>query len=394
MISRLIALVLISATLSFDISRAPRAREQPHTPRVSSAPVQAITRDSLTEAARAGGDYLIRMQKPDGSFHYSYDPLTDKTSARSYNILRHAGTALSLFDLFARTRDGRYLDAARRALVFLKTQFRAPRLRDALYVLDIDGKAKLGANGLSLLALTRQAELDPKSADLVSANQLANLIIAMQRKDGSYQSYYRVQDEEPTARDSLYYPGEAMLGLVRLYGLTHERRLIESASRGAKWLINSQRKAGALPPDAWLIQALAALERIEPNKSYTAHAIAIAQAMISDQYGEDGPAEYQGGFGPGVPGSTPAASRAEGMIAAYRLARAMNDPRARGIAASLRASIRFQLSQQYTAANSVFLPGPARAAGGFRQSLTSARVRIDFVQHNISSLLGAAEVLF
>src|SRR6185503_819871 len=65
-------------------------------------------RARLFSAARAGGDYLVRMQKPDGSFHYSYNAAADQVERRTYNIVRHAGTAMSLFDLYGATREPRY----------------------------------------------------------------------------------------------------------------------------------------------------------------------------------------------------------------------------------------------------------------------------------------------
>lgn len=348
----------------------------------------------LLAAARAGGDYLVRVQKPDGSFHYSYDAAEDRFDPRAYNIVRHAGTAFSLFDLYRATRDARYLEAARGAVNYLKTRFRPSHAGDALYVLDNDGKAKLGANGLALLALTRQMELDPKSADRGSAVKLANLILLMQRKDGSFESYYRIRGDEPRGVASLYYPGEAIFGLVELFRLNGDRRLFDSARRGAEYLIESERRMAALPPDAWSMQALEALFGIERALVYVGHAIALAEAMIAEQYTEQEAPVYAGGFRPGLPRATPSASRAEGMLAAYRLARAAKDPRASKIAAALISSARFQLSQQFDRDNSFFLPAPGRAAGGFREGITAMRIRIDFVQHNISSLLGIAGSLY
>jgi hypothetical protein len=76
------------------------------------------------------------------------------------------------------------------------------------------------------------------------------------------------------------------------------------------------------------------------------------------------------------------------------MARAANDSRATKFANALKLSARFQLSQQFADANPFKLPNPQRAAGGFRESLEIMRVRIDFVQHNISSLLGIAESLY
>jgi len=360
------------------------------------APVfdQEPGRARLIAAARAGGDYLVRMQKPDGSFHYYYDPAEDRFESRRYNIVRHAGTALSLLDLYAATRDGRYLESSRRAITFLKTRFRAARSGQSVYVLDFDGKAKLGASGLALAALARQIQLDPKSADRQSATRLANLILALQRKDGSFVMRYQLQSVDEQGIDSLYYPGEALLGLIRLFKLNGDRRLLKTARRGAGFLIEAQRQMDPLPPDAWLMQALGDLYNAGPQTQYADHAIALAEAIIAEQYDDNDHAGYAGGFGPGPPRATPAASRAEGLVPAYRLARSIGDARASKISAALKACARFQLAQQFTHENSGSLPNPARAAGGFREGLTSPKIRIDFVQHNISSLLGIAEALY
>ncbi|MFY9557192.1 MAG: hypothetical protein WAV47_20980 [Blastocatellia bacterium] len=348
----------------------------------------------LKAAARAAGDYLIRMQKHDGSFHYYYNAAADRFEPRRYNIVRHAGTAVSLFDLYRATRDVRFLGGARRAVTFLTSRFHRARTANAAYVLDYDGKAKLGSNGLALVALASQIELDAKSARPQNAARLANLILVMQHRDGSFKMRYRIGDSEPQGIDSLYYPGEAILGLVRLYRSNPDKRLLEGARRGANFLIESQQRMSALPPDAWLMQALEALYNIGHERRYADHAIALAEAMIAAQYTGEDPAGYAGGFGPGSPRATPAASRAEGLVSAYRIARSLGDRRAQTIAASLRACATFQLSQQFTAVNSKTLRNPRRAAGGFREGLTSFKVRIDFVQHNISSLLGIAEALY
>jgi len=334
------------------------------------------------------------MQKPDVSFHYYYDAASDRFESRRYNIVRHAGTALSLLDLYAATRDDRYLEASRRAIAFLKTRFRSARSGKAVYVLDYDGKAKLGASGLALAALARQIQLDRRFADRRSAMRLANLILAMQRKDGSFEMRYRLQSGDEQGFESLYYPGEALLGLIRLFKLNGDQRLLNAALRGAGFLIESQRRMDTLPADAWLMQALGDLYNASPQKQYDGHAIALAEAMMAEQYDGNDQADYAGGFGPGPPRATPAASRAEGLVSAYRLARSIGDVRASKIASALRACARFQLTQQFSVKNSGSLPNPARARGGFREGPTSLRIRIDFVQHNISSLLGIAETLY
>lgn len=359
----------------------------------ASAAAQELSRARLIQAARAGGDYLLRVQKGDGDFGYYYDAGEDRFQASRYNIVRHAGAALSLFDVYAATRESRYLESAKRAVRFLGTRFRRARGTQGSYVLDYDGKAKLGANGLALSALSRQIELDPRNGNRRSAEALAAVILTMQQKDGSFQMRYKLQGNAQVQSGSLYYPGEAMLGLISLYGLNHDARLLDAARRGADYLIERQRKMDSLPADAWFMQALESLYNIGREKRYVEHAIALAEAMIADQYAEDAPDGYAGGFGPGSPRGTPAASRGEGLLAAYRLARTTGDQRAESIATALKAAARFQLAQQLTP-DTAGARNPRLAAGGFREDLTSMKIRIDYVQHNISSLLGIAEALY
>ena len=388
---RILCVLCVSAVslLSFQYARAATPRDTG-----SFVFVQETDRASLLAAVRMAGDYLVRMQLQDGSFHYSYDPLRDHTSQRTYNIVRHAGTVYSLFELYAATREARYLDAARRGVSYLRTRFHPARKKNAFYVLDNDGKAKLGAMGLALLAHARQIELDPASADRASAGKLANMILVMQRRDGSFESYYPIRGDEPRGSVSLYYPGEAILGLMHLFKSNGDKRLLDAARRGADYLIKSQRGMSPLPPDAWLIQALETLYNTGREQKYAEHALKLAEAMMAEQYTASDHAGYAGAFRPGVPRSTPAASRSEGLLAAYRIARSIDDPRASRIAASLKAAARFQLTQQFKTGTDHGLPNPERARGGFRESITSARIRIDFVQHNISSLLGVAYTLY
>ena len=367
--------------------------------RASPERVIVLSPATLLASARAGGEYLIRMQKEDGSFTYTYNAATDRSGEGEYNILRHAGTAFSLFDLYAYTKDARYLAAANSAIEYLKTRFKPATESNTLYVLDNDGKAKLGANGLALLAMSRQLALDPSSGDRAASTRLANQILAMQQPDGSFISYYRVLGDEPEGSTSLYYPGEAILGLVEFYRVTPgEKRLLDSALRGADYLIESQREVAELPPDVWLMQALEALHKLKPNPRYVAHAMDLATAMMRDLYtGPETPERYLGdkfigGYGPGEPRLTAAAARSEGILSAYRMARAVKDPRAASLLAALKSSGRFQMAHQFMEDDAGWLPAPELAAGGFRASLSSTRVRIDYVQHNISALLGLAQV--
>jgi len=347
-------------------------------------------RERLIHSARLAGDYLLRMQKSDGSFHYWYDPASDSFPARAYNILRHTGAGVSLIALYETTHEAKYLIAARKSATFLRTRFR-PGPRGASYVLDFDGKAKLGANGLALILLARLHRHEPDATMLRQVKELAKMVIELQNSDGSFQSYYRIQGTEPAGSTSLYYPGEAMLGLVESYKLTHDALLLQSVRKGADYLVASQRAARELPPDAWLVQALEALYAIGHEKRYAEHAVDLSERMIPG--GEAAGSEEQDSLDASELRSAQVASRAEGMLAGYRLARAIGDIRAGALGRALTTSAALQISQQYDEGDGSDVRRP-RAIGGFRQSEASPLIRIDFVQHNISALLGVAETLF
>ncbi len=58
-----------------------------------------------------------------------------------------------------------------------------------------------------------------------------------------------------------------------------------------------------------------------------------------------------------------------------------------------RSGIDFQLQLQFRPESALYLPEPRRALGRFSRSLTDFEIRIDYVQHNLSSLLALREIL-
>ncbi|MGH9759263.1 MAG: hypothetical protein ACREAC_00320, partial [Blastocatellia bacterium] len=367
--------------------------------------------EHLVAAARLAGDYLIRAQRQDGSFHYYYNPMVERPDSKRYNIIRHEGAASSLFELYRVTGDRRYLLTAVRAVDFLKTRIRSfsehaageankssstqgegasPGVADTVYVAadGADDRTQLGANGLGLLVLIDEIKYQKKTGDEELARKLARMILIMQKKDGSFSNAYYTSGEGTEDLPSLYYPGEAMLALMNLYEMTKDKKLLDSVRRGADILMRAEKQLGDLPPDAWFAQALEKLYAVTGERPYADYAIDLAVSMVDSQYADNAPEGYAGGIAPGIPRAVQSASRAEGVLAGYRLARQITDWRSAKLLSGLNSSAAFDMSQQFTVDNSFFLPDPSRATGGIRESVTSMRIRIDYVQHTISSLLG------
>ncbi len=361
-------------------------------------PSAANIHSALVEAGR----YLTRMVDRDGKYCYEYRPRGDRCSS-DYNLLRHAGTTYSLFQLHRYVQEPRMLWAAERATDWLRRRVRSVD-GDASRAFLLDGdKAKLGAVGLTLIALVEREQDVGDGRDRQLMTRLASFIISQQRGDGYFHSYFAWKPGIALPkRDSIYYPGEALLGLVRLHGIDPQPRYLQAAQRAADFLVKRRwRWAGVevyVPPDAWLAQALSELDAVAPadwlrDYAYEIFGITEMSMLRAD---EGAPPDLAGGpaNGLGFPRVTPAGSRTEGTGEIWRMAKRRGESeraaRVRDIAVQ---STRFQLNQQYRPENSYFLPNPGQARGGFRGSPVHGEVRIDYVQHNVSGLLIVLEML-
>jgi hypothetical protein len=363
--------------------------------------VTEVSRATVSEALIQAGRYLARQVRHDGTYCYRYQSIVDRC-APDYNLLRHAGTTYALLQIHRSFPDPALLAGAERATRWLRRQVR-PVTGDPSRAYLLEGtRAKLGAVGLTLIALVERemALHDGRDRDLL--RRLAAFVMSQQRSDGYLASYFAWDGQEVPPEQSIYYPGEALLGLVRLYGIDPEPQYLEAAQRTAHFLVERRWRWGGaeiyVPSDAWLAQALAELDALMPVDSLQNYAYRIVEVTerttLSESEGAAIDLVGAPSTGPRVPTSTPAGSRIEAATAVWKLARRRGDE---ARAARLRdlslASARFQLSQQYREGNDYYLPAPERARGGVRASPIDGEVRIDTVQHNATAWLGVLEML-
>jgi hypothetical protein len=341
---------------------------------------------SVRRAVARAGHFLARSVREDGTYCYEYDALQDRCLP-GYNLLRHAGTTYSLYQIYRELREPSLLTAAERATEWLRKQVRLVDEDPSRAFLLEGDKAKLGAVGLSIIALIERERAVGDGRDRSLLSKLARFAMSQQREDGYFHSYFAHAPGVRVPKDNSIDP---------------QPDYLEAARRSAEFLVQRRWRWAAIelyvPPDAWLTQALAELDAITPEAWLRDYAYRIVRVTeMTMLRAEDGVApDLVGGPASGLafPGVTPAGSRIEGATAAWQMAlrRAEADVAARLRAVSLR-SARFQLSQQYRPENSYHLPRPARAAGGFRGTPVHGKVRIDYVQHNATALLGVLEML-
>jgi hypothetical protein len=356
-----------------------------------------VSTGDLLEAAVQGGDYLERSVDHNGFFVYNYLPKTDEVS-RKYNILRHAGTAYSMLELHRVAPDAELLAAATRALDYLVAQVEdCPGGNGETSCLVEEGAVKLGGNALAIVAMVELTRVTGDRRYLPIAQRLAAWIREVQDDDGRFTVHKLAF---PSGRiipfDSGYYPGESLLALLRLHSIDQDEKWLDSAEKGARYLIEVRDKGiplSKLNHDHWLLYALNELYRERPKPLYLEHAMKITRAIVESQNRTPRYPDWLGSYYR-PPRSTPTATRTEGLCAAYQLARDFRTAEeAREILDAMLLGVRFQLQTQLRPESVLYVEDPRRSLGGFHHGLTDFGVRIDYVQHNISSLLCLHEVM-
>ena len=233
---------------------------------------------------------------------------------------------------------------------------------------------------------------------------LGRFLLFMQKPNGGFYSKYIPSG---VGRDdrwvSLYYPGEAALGLVMLHRRTGDREWLRGAKRALLYLARRRARKRRVLPDHWALIATRALFEL-PNPALSGrqrnalkhHAKQVVKSLLS---GEDSAEEpwLHGSFGDDGR-TTPAATRLEGLIAALAVLDA-GPVRARALRATADLARFLIRAQRLTAPEPGAVPRAIRPLTASHPRATPSfnrralEVRIDYVQHALSGWLGYLELL-
>lgn len=357
-----------------------------------------VTPERLLAAVRHGADYLLRVMDGQGRFVYMYHPVEDRDDT-SYGWLRHAGTTYALLEAYEELGGPAYLEKAALALKYLGAHLVDDLASGGKYALDTrdEEQQKVGGAGLALLAFAKHAALTGHRDDLETMRALARHIMKQQFQDGRFRSNAEVEHDtgKKLKREPVYYPGEAVLGLMRLYALDPQPSYLDAARRGADWVIHVRDgyvSEDNQEHDHWMSYAANELYRVTHDEAYLEYGAKVARAIQKKQRtAADAPApDFVGTFFDGQ--TTPASTRLEAYDAVIAMSRFAHKPDGWLLDLALPVASS-TLGQQYDLDNDYWVKNPTKAAGGVRESLFAQDVRIDYVQHAMSAWLHLARTL-
>lgn len=348
-------------------------------------------------------NYFKNVVNKRGKFIYSYLPFENKKEKR-YNILRHAGTIYSMLETYELMPDNQLLEEANRAFKFLFDRIKPLTIngKDVKVVVEKDAQ-KVGGNALAIVALAKYTKVTGDKQYVPLMQELAAWIQEVQGEDGEF-TVHKQQYSTGKRFDfiSHYYPGEAILALVRLYQIDKKEEWLDVAEKAANFLINIRDKDDTIDTiahDHWLLYGLNDLYR-ERNKSiYIKHSFFIAKAIMKTQITEKNASrkELVGGYVPKSgrePSSTPVACRSEGLSATYQLAKDFGYlEMAQRINYAIKQGIKFQLQMQLRPETVMHYKKKQLCLGAIQSGLKKYSLRIDFTQHNISSFIAYYKIL-
>ncbi len=377
----------------------------------------AAGRPTLEEAIRLASDYLVRQCDERGQFVYKVNLDPNVELQPQYNIVRHAGAVYALAASHRRSPTPEKLAALRRAAGFLRREAIAPVpgqqgvlavwSRPEIERRNVPIQAKLGGTGLGLVALLSVEQIEPGTVPLDELRGLGRFLVFMQKDDGSFHAKY---DPGGRGRDnrwrSLYYPGEAALGLLMLYEEDPQPVWLQTAARAIAYLARMRRGAELVEPDHWALLATARLwplcDRCTPpfpRETLSRHAIKICRRMLDEPERLDGVTFEPGCLTPD--GRTcPTATRVEGLTAALAFLpdskASLRSEISRAVGEAIDFLLRSQVRQGRYAGGiprAVGSAGPAGAAPEPRRDAhRRTEVRVDYVQHALSAMIQSEQL--
>ncbi len=345
-------------------------------------PQAAVSRAAVADMARLMTAWLAAQVGPDGATTYKYWPSRGVYSPANNMIRQFMGTAALAL---AAGRDTAVAAAAGRNAAYNFAQFY--RDEGDFGIIDEFGKVKLGAAAVALIAIRNMTAPEDFARQ---AKGLEGFLRAMQEPRGKFRTFLR-----PEGRDDCqnFYPGEAMLALMRQWQVSRDPRLLAAVHRAflhyRPWHLADPNPA-FIP---WHTMALCLFHRATARADVAEFVFRMNDWLCGLQ-NTDGPPDCVGEFYRpenarfGPPHASATGVYLEGLVEAFVLARGLADKaRADRYRVAILRGLRSLRQLQYRDDAAMFaLRRKARVRGAVRTATHNNEIRIDNVQHGLMAI--------
>ncbi len=366
--------------------------------------------DDLNKAIEFSTAYMQKHTRNNGMFVYTIHLDPQALIYDEYNILRHGGSIYSMTMAYENQPSPALKESILRAATYLKEEalwsvpFQKPMLavwsRPEVNKAEIEFQAKLGGTGLGLVALLSIEKFEPGFTPLADLQKMGQFIVFMQKRHGGfYTKYIPAEGGLWDEWESLYYPGEAALGLLLLHEKDPKGPWRKTALDALAYLAGQRKGHSDVPADHWALLATAKLMR-ESKSSLTPeeiemlqhHAAQICDTILRSQVLDKQSPKTYGGYD--IDGrTTPTATRLEGLLASISDILPSDHPMHAKVKKSVPLATQYLLQSQVT--TEPFVGAIPRATitvdpfrpGGHPFNLRKDEVRIDYVQHALSAFI-------
>lgn len=330
----------------------------------------------LNQLAGLYSNYLLRHHRPDGTFYESYEPFKNRLLGGG-NLPRLAHGCWLLARAHRVLQNGRLQPAADRTLDLLLDSV---RLSEEGIWLEM-GQNLPSVSEVAFLVLAL-CELPKGDYRRIQARGLADSLWSSIDRHGRIVTHFTAEQVEDSFQD--YLPGQVLLALAAAAreGLTEvDEGSLGKAFRYYRHRFRYQRNFGQV---AWFMQAFSAWWHLLRDRYFADMVFEIGDWVL--QYQQQTTGAFLSEDQPDSPGYT-TALYLEGIGAALRVAETVDSARHDRYWAAFFHGLRFLHRITIQRGHASVLPNTDYAIGGLRMSLDSSFVRIDFVQHGLSSVL-------
>ncbi len=246
--------------------------------------LERFEKDTALEVITTSSEYLSMQLDFSGRFLYGLYPIYNKVIP-SYNILRHASSIWSLVCAYRITGDKFVLQQCERALNFLIKhsfyKYKKPRTEEnTAYIADVEKmEVKLGGNAVSIIVFTEYMNATGSDKYKKLCIELGNGILElMDSKTGGFTHVLNMPGLEVKEKlRTVYYDGEAVFALCRLYGLTKDKRWLDAARTAVDRFI---REDYTKHRDHWVAYAMNEITKYAPEQQYFEFGLRNAQVNL------------------------------------------------------------------------------------------------------------------